>query len=123
MTESQKQRVFSDDFKREAVLRVLNGERSAIVADDIGIRYTLLDRWRRQYVKQQEEKQRLEQEQLDTERLRRLEKHYKEFATEFDTVKTERDIAIQGILFLLDHITNSNHPNEAGEKQAVAQEE
>jgi len=78
---------YTQEFKREVVLMIINGDRSpSEVAGELGINATMLHRWRREYLKDQDEafpgKGHLKPEEEELRRLRR----------ELENVKIERDI-------------------------------
>ena len=87
MKKSFTRRRFSVEFKREAVLVILDGSRSPTeVARDLDINVNLLHNWRRQYLEDQDNafpgKGNLKPEDAEFRRLRR----------ELEEVKLERDI-------------------------------
>ena len=87
MKKSFTRRRFSAEFKREAVLVILDGSRSPTeVARDLDINVNLLHNWRRQYLEDQDNafpgKGNLKPEDAEFRRLRR----------ELEEVKLERDI-------------------------------
>ena len=87
MKKSFARRRFSAEFKREAVLVILDGSRSPTeVARDLDINVNLLHNWRRQYLEDQDNafpgKGNLKSEDAEFRRLRR----------ELEEVKLERDI-------------------------------
>lgn len=80
-------RRFSAEFKREAVLMILDSSRSPTeVAQDLDINVNMLHTWRRQYLEDQESafpgKGNLKPEDAELRRLKR----------ELEEVKLERDI-------------------------------
>ena len=87
MKKSFRRRRFSAEFKREAVLVIVDGSRSPTeVARDLDINVNLLHNWRRQYLAEQDNafpgKGNLKSEDAEFRRLRR----------ELEEVKLERDI-------------------------------
>lgn len=87
MNKSFRRRRFSAEFKREAVLVIVDGSRSPTeVARDLDINVNLLHSWRRQYLEDQDKafpgKGNLKPEDVEFRRLRR----------ELEEVKLERDI-------------------------------
>ncbi len=87
MKKSFSRRRFSAEFKREAVLVIVDGSRSPTeVARDLDINVNLLHNWRRQYLEDQDNtfpgKGNLKPEDAEFRRLRR----------ELEEVKLERDI-------------------------------
>ena len=87
MKKSFRRRRFSAEFKREAVLVIVDGSRSPTeVARDLDINVNLLHNWRRQYLEDQDNafpgKGNLKSEDAEFRRLRR----------ELEEVKLERDI-------------------------------
>ncbi len=87
MKKSFTRRRFSAEFKREAVLVILDGTRSPTeVARDLDINVNLLHNWRRQYLENQENafpgKGYQKPEDTEFRRLRR----------ELEEIKLERDI-------------------------------
>ncbi len=87
MKKSFSRRRFSAEFKREAVLVIVDGSRSPTeVARDLDINVNMLHNWRRQYLEDQDNtfpgKGKLKPEDAEFRRLRR----------ELEEVKLERDI-------------------------------
>ena len=87
MGRSHTRKRYSREFKREAVLMIIDGERSpSEVARELGIHVNLLFNWRREYLKDEENafpgKGHLKPEQAELRRLKR----------ELEDVKLERDI-------------------------------
>ena len=87
MEKSFTRRRFSVEFKREAVLVILDGSRSPTeVARELDINVNMLHNWRRQYLDDQDNafpgKGNLKPEEAEFRRLRR----------ELEEVKLERDI-------------------------------
>ncbi len=87
MKKSFTRRRFSVEFKREAVLVILDGSRSPTeVARELDINVNMLHNWRRQYLEDQDNtfpgKGNLKPEDAEFRRLRR----------ELEEVKLERDI-------------------------------
>ncbi len=87
MKKSFTRRRFSVEFKREAVLVILDGSRSPTeVARELDINVNMLHNWRRQYLDDQDNafpgKGNLKPEDAEFRRLRR----------ELEEVKLERDI-------------------------------
>jgi transposase len=82
----QHRRQYDSEFKTEAVLLVLNGRSIRDVADNLGISYGMLARWKREYEKHTDDafpgQGKLRSED---ERIRQLERELRD-------VKEERDI-------------------------------
>ena len=88
MDENEKRRVFTREFKVEAVEFLLNGDKQATeVARDLGIRVGLLYRWKREYLdsKANSFPGAGHMKDPEQEKLRNLER-------ELQDVKMERDI-------------------------------
>jgi transposase len=81
-------RKYNSEFKSEAVKLVLNGKSTYEVASDLGINPAMLARWKREYLKDNEDafpgKGHLKPED---ERLRQLEKELRDITEERDILK------------------------------------
>lgn len=88
MHSSRRRRQYTADFKRESVELLLNSDkRTAEIAEDLGIRPDLLNRWRREYLAGEENAfpGAGHLQDPEEERIRQLER-------ELRHVKEERDI-------------------------------
>lgn len=89
MQEKETRKRHSPEFKREAVLRVVEGNRgTTTVARELGIHPNLLHRWKRAYLDEQERSsQGKASAKTEAEEVRRLERQLADVTEERDILK------------------------------------
>ncbi|MCG7988312.1 MAG: transposase [Candidatus Thiodiazotropha weberae] len=115
-------RKFTPELKKQIVERALRGESVGKLAKEIGVRRTLIDKWRRIYLAEQKALIEAEESESELQRLRDIEREHRELKRKTAIMEKEHKAMLNGLAMFIEYLLTScqkNVPDESDSEPEI----